>query len=62
MKMKHEEKVSKASVKYRDAPNNGKKCSGCTMWVYPNKCTAVRGVISSEGWCSLFEAKGGQGV
>ena len=57
-----EEKVSKASVKYRDAPNAGKICSACSMWIYPNKCSAVRGVISSNGWCVLFKPKGVQSV
>lgn len=53
------EKVTKASVEYRDAPNGKQKCSGCTMWIYPNQCTAVKGIISSEGWCKIYAAKGG---
>lgn len=50
-----EKKVSKEEAKYQDKPKNGQRCSNCTMWRSPNKCTAVAGNISPNGWCAWFE-------
>lgn len=52
-----EEKDTKEEANYQDKPKNGQYCEDCTMWREPNKCTAVEGVISPEGWCSYFEEK-----
>ena len=51
-------KVQKIKVQYQNGPRGKQKCSGCTMWVPPNKCTAVEGMISNEGWCNLYEKAG----
>lgn len=50
-----EKKASKEEVNYQNKPKNGQRCSSCTMWKAPNKCTAVAGMISPNGWCSWFE-------
>lgn len=53
--LKEEEKASKKTAKYQDEPKGKEKCSNCSMWVSPNKCTSVRGVISPNGWCKWWE-------
>lgn len=50
-------KQSKASVHYR-AGNPNKKCGICQMFVHPNGCTAVAGVVRAGGLCDLFKRKG----
>lgn len=50
-----EKKASKEEAKYQDKPKNGQRCSNCTMWKSPNKCTAVAGNISPNGWCAWYE-------
>ena len=50
-----EKKASKAEAKYQDKPKNGQRCVNCTMWREPNKCTAVAGEISRNGWCAWYE-------
>ena len=52
-----EEKASKEEAAYQDKPKNEQKCINCTMWREPNKCTAVAGDISPNGWCKWY--KGG---
>lgn len=52
-----EEKASQEEAAYQAKPNGSEKCSECTMWRAPNKCTAVEGVISPSGWCKWYEAK-----
>lgn len=48
-------KASKEEADYQDSPKNGDKCINCTMWREPNKCTAVAGAISPDGWCKWYE-------
>ena len=50
-----EQKSSKAEAKYQDSPKNNQKCINCTMWRDPNKCTAVAGDISPNGWCAWYQ-------
>jgi len=50
-----EEKDSKAEAKYQDKPKGGEHCDQCTMWRPPNKCSAVAGIISPNGWCSYYK-------
>ena len=50
-----EKKASKEEAKYQDKPKNGQRCVNCTMWRAPNKCTAVAGTISPNGWCAWYE-------
>jgi hypothetical protein len=49
-----EEKGTKKEAGYQPNPKNGQKCINCTMWRDPNKCTAVAGDISPEGWCKWY--------
>ena len=49
-----EEKGSKSEAGYQPDPKNGQKCINCTMWRDPNKCTAVSGNISPNGWCKWY--------
>jgi hypothetical protein len=47
-------KSSKEEAGYQDKPKDGNKCVNCTMWREPNKCTAVAGIISPNGWCEWY--------
>ncbi len=49
-----EGKGSKEEAGYIPRPKNGEKCINCTMWRDPNKCTAVAGDISPNGWCEWY--------
>jgi High potential iron-sulfur protein len=49
-----EEKASKEEAEYQAHPHEGRKCSACTMWRAPNKCTAVAGDIDPNGWCQWY--------
>lgn len=50
-----EAKASKAEADYQSKPHNNERCVNCTMFREPNKCTAVSGDISPNGWCKWFE-------
>jgi hypothetical protein len=56
-------KGSKAQFKYQNTPNNGKKCSQCSLFIKGTSATAngtckvVDGSISSNGWCTAFAPK-----
>jgi hypothetical protein len=52
-------KISKAEAGYRDSPNNGQQCAGCTHFRGPSNCEIVEGPISPRGWCRHFKAAGG---
>lgn len=49
------EKSTKAEAKYQDTPKNGQRCDHCTMWRPPHGCSAVKGVIAENGWCSYYK-------
>lgn len=49
-------KSSKSEANYISKSKNNEKCINCTMWRDPNKCSAVAGIISPNGWCDWFEA------
>lgn len=55
--MRKQEKVPKAEVNYQGKPNGSEQCAKCTMFLPPNSCTDVRGRISRNGWCELFELR-----
>jgi hypothetical protein len=43
---------NKKQFKYQDKPGpHGQKCSGCKLFIKPNKCKVVTGKISPNGWC-----------
>ena len=50
-------KVSQRSVAYRGAPNGKARCSNCALWQPPAACKVVAGVISPNGWCSIYAPK-----
>jgi hypothetical protein len=47
-------KSSKEEAGYQDSPKNDQRCINCTMWRDPNKCSAVAGNISPNGWCEWY--------
>jgi Putative amidoligase enzyme len=49
------EKSTKAVAKYQDMPRNGQRCDHCTMWRPPHGCSAVKGKIAANGWCSYYK-------
>ncbi len=49
-------KQTKEEVDYRHG-TKGAHCSICTMFMPPNKCTAVEGKIFGAMWCKLFKRR-----
>ena len=45
------------AVSYQTTSKDGKKCSDCNLFVAPNACKSVSGVIAPTGWCKLFVKK-----
>jgi hypothetical protein len=45
------------SIRYQYRPNNGERCSKCTMYLAPRECTDVAGDITPNGWCRIYKAK-----
>ncbi len=35
----------------------GKQCSNCALFVKPNKCSQVKGVIAPSGYCNIYAPK-----
>lgn len=50
------EKVSKASVHYKVATESGRNCGTCSMFMRPDGCTLVDGVIRAVDVCDEWEA------
>ena len=48
---------NKAQFKYQNKPKGSQKCSGCQLFIKPNKCSVVTGTISPNGWCQAYSAK-----
>jgi len=44
-------KRSKEAVGYRDAPNEGRSCAKCVLYVGYGECVLVEGEVSPNGWC-----------
>ncbi len=55
--LSEDKKVAKSTAKYQSNPKENEKCSSCTMWRPPHGCSAVKGYISPDGWCSYYEKK-----
>jgi len=55
--------IPQKAVKYQTAPNEGRQCSGCKLFIpgatpdADGTCKSVAGVITPHGWCVLFSAK-----
>ena len=52
-------KVAKTEVRYRDQPNGQQHCAICAYYLPPVACQLVRGEVSPNGWCGLFQPKTG---
>jgi len=54
---------SRTQLKYQSKPQNGQKCSGCSLYMSGKSatangtCTVITGPISPHGWCTAFTAK-----
>ena len=51
-------KLSKEAAAYQDTPKGDQNCANCSLFVAPSACGVVEGVISSSGWCKLYQKKG----
>jgi len=47
-------KMSPKSVSYQSTPKGNLKCSNCSLFEPPHSCKSVSGVISPNGWCSIY--------
>jgi hypothetical protein len=47
-------KLPPNSVSYRATPKGDQKCSNCSLFEAPKSCKSVSGVISPNGWCSIY--------
>lgn len=52
---KNDPRFTKAEATYQAVPSKGAKCSGCKNFRQPDNCTVVKGVISPDGWCRLYD-------
>ncbi|MBR0870550.1 iron oxidase [Bradyrhizobium tropiciagri] len=50
------DKMTKPQAEYQDTPNGIYACALCTLFVAPDGCKVVEGVISRDGWCNAFAA------
>ncbi|QPF86315.1 iron oxidase [Bradyrhizobium genosp. L] len=50
------DKMTKPQAEYQDTPNGIYSCGLCTLFVAPDGCKVVEGVISKDGWCKAFAA------
>jgi hypothetical protein len=50
-------KMAKTAVAYQATPKGSARCDGCALWLPPNACKMVEGLISPAGWCSIYVAK-----
>jgi hypothetical protein len=54
-----QQKIAKGAAGYRDHPNGPAHCELCAYYLAPVACRLVRGEVSPNGWCRLFQAKAG---
>ena len=47
-------KLPQVSAGYQPKPNGDRQCSNCKLFEPPNACKSVAGVISPNGYCSLY--------
>ena len=47
-------KMPQSAVSYRDSPKGNQSCANCRLFQAPNACRSVDGVISPNGWCSIW--------
>jgi hypothetical protein len=47
--------LAQSAIGYQNSPGkNGHQCDGCNLFITPNACKTVEGVISPTGWCKLW--------
>jgi hypothetical protein len=51
-------KVAQPAVAYQDSPKGAQSCGGCRLFVGPESCKQVDGVISQNGWCRIYSKAG----
>ena len=49
--------IGKREALYVDHPVGGERCDGCTMYLNPDRCTLVAGLILPDGHCQYWEPK-----
>lgn len=47
-------KVSQAAVGYQGSPKGNQNCANCRLFISPNACKQVEGVVSPHGWCRIW--------
>lgn len=47
-------KIAPNLVGYQPSPNGNRDCANCKLFVAPNACKTVDGVISPSGWCKIW--------
>lgn len=47
----------KSVARYRNAPNQGRRCAQCAYFLAPDRCAIVAGGISPNGWCSFYRRR-----
>jgi hypothetical protein len=47
-------KVAPKDVGYQPTPKGSARCDNCVQWQAPNACKLVSGIISPNGWCSIY--------
>jgi hypothetical protein len=50
-------KKSQADVAYQDTPHGKEKCDNCEPFIPPNQCRTVEGLVSAQGWCTIYSPK-----
>jgi 23S rRNA C2498 (ribose-2'-O)-methylase RlmM len=52
---KPRKRVSKTAALYQDGPKDIRSCASCTLFERPDRCKAVIGKVSPNGWCRLYD-------
>jgi high potential iron-sulfur protein len=47
-------KMPQSAVSYRPSPKGNQNCANCRLFQAPNACRSVEGVISPNGWCTIW--------
>ena len=50
-----QEKKSQKEAQYQNSPKDIRMCATCTLFLPPASCKVVRGQISPNGWCNLYQ-------
>ena len=55
--MANDPRFTKVEVSYQAEPNRGARCETCVNFREQDTCTLVKGSISPDGWCQMYEGK-----